>query len=38
MFAAEFLLRRYRFRRYGAGLHDRLLSRIFPPREDEETR
>lgn len=35
MFAAEYLLRQYRFRRYGGGLHDRLLSRIFPPREDE---
>lgn len=33
MFAAEYVVRQYRFRRYGAGLHDRLLSRILPPRE-----
>jgi uncharacterized membrane protein len=32
MFAGELILRRYRFRNYGNGLHDRLLSRIFPPR------
>jgi len=35
MFAGEYVLRQYRFRRYGAGLHDRLLRRIFPPREGE---
>lgn len=35
MFAGEYVLRQYRFRRYGTGLHDRLLSRIFPPAEDE---
>jgi len=34
MFVGEYLLRRYRFREYGGGLHDRLLSRIFPPREE----
>ncbi len=32
LFVAEFALRRVRFRRYGAGLHDRLLARAFPPR------
>ena len=32
MFAGELVLRRYRFRNYGTGLHDRVLSRIFPPR------
>lgn len=37
MFAGEYVLRQYRFRRYGSGLHDRLLSRIFPPRADAET-
>ena len=31
MFAGEYVVRQYRFRRYGGGLHDRLLSRIFPP-------
>ncbi len=35
MFAAEYVLRQYRFRRYGKGLHDRLLSRILPPRSSE---
>ncbi len=35
MFTGEYLLRQYRFRRYGQGLHDRLLSRILPPREEE---
>ncbi|MCA9610731.1 MAG: hypothetical protein KC619_34285 [Myxococcales bacterium] len=34
MFAGEYFLRAYRFRRFGDGLHDRLLSRIFPPRPD----
>ena len=34
MFVGEYLLRQYRFRKYGGGLHDRLLSRIFPPREE----
>jgi uncharacterized membrane protein len=32
MFAAEYLLRKYRFREYGEGLHDRLLARVLPPR------
>lgn len=34
MFAGEYLLRKYRFREYGSGLHDRLLARLFPPRSD----
>jgi len=33
LFAAEWVVRQYRFRHYGPGLHDRLLSRILPPRE-----
>lgn len=32
MFAAERVVRAHRFRRYGSGLHERLLARIFPPR------
>lgn len=32
LFIAEYVVRQYRFRRYGTGLHDRLLSRILPPR------
>ena len=31
LFAAEFVVRKYRFRRYGRGLVDRALSRLFPP-------
>ena len=34
LFAGEYVVRQYRFRRYGDGLHDRLLRRIFPPRGD----
>ncbi len=34
MLAGEYVLRQARFRRYGSGLHDRLLSRILPPREE----
>jgi uncharacterized membrane protein len=30
--AAEYVVRKARFREYGAGLHDRLLARVFPPR------
>lgn len=30
--AAEYVVRKARFRQYGRGLHDRLLSHIFPPR------
>lgn len=33
MFAGEYVVRHARFRNYGSGLHDQLLSRIFPPRE-----
>ncbi|MCA9528724.1 MAG: hypothetical protein KC543_01160 [Myxococcales bacterium] len=32
MFAGEYLVRHYRFREYGPGLHHRLLARLFPPR------
>lgn len=32
LFGAEFLVRKLRFRRYGAGVHDRVLSRLFPRR------
>lgn len=31
LFAGEYVLRQYRFRKYGSGLHDRLLARVFPP-------
>ena len=30
--ASEYVVRKFRFREYGEGLHDRLLARIFPPR------
>lgn len=30
----EYVIRKYRFREYGSGLHDRLLSRVFPPRPE----
>lgn len=36
MFTGEYVLRQYRFRKYGGGLHDRLLSRIFPPDRESE--
>lgn len=29
--ASEYVVRKYRFREYGAGLHDRLLAKVFPP-------
>lgn len=29
--ASEYVVRKIRFREYGAGLHDRLLARLFPP-------
>lgn len=29
--ASEYVLRKFRFREYGTGLHDRLLARLFPP-------
>jgi uncharacterized membrane protein len=33
LYFAEYVVRQYRFRHYGSGLHDQLLSRILPPRE-----
>lgn len=32
----EYLLRKARFRKYGPGLHDRLIARIFPPPPSEQ--
>lgn len=29
--ASEYLVRKFRFREYGTGLHDRLIARVFPP-------
>ena len=34
LFASEFLYRKWRFRRFGSGLPDRLLARIFPARSE----
>lgn len=34
-FAAEFVLRKYLFRRYGPGLLDRFFAWVFPPRDGE---
>lgn len=28
---SEYVVRKYRFREYGAGLHDKLLAKLFPP-------
>lgn len=36
LFVGEYVLRQYRFRKYGSGLRDRLLSRIFPPPVSDE--
>lgn len=33
MFAGEYVVRKARFRDYGRGPHDRLLAKLFPPRE-----
>jgi uncharacterized membrane protein len=33
----EYVVRKFRFREYGTGLHDRLLARVFPPRPPEVT-
>lgn len=33
MFIGEYVVRKVRFREYGRGLHDRLLAKLFPPRE-----
>ena len=30
--ASEYVVRKFRFREYGSGLHDRVLARVFPPR------
>ena len=35
MFVGEYVLRKYRFRDYGAGLHDRLLAKLFPAERAE---
>jgi uncharacterized membrane protein len=32
VFGVEYVVRKARFRRYGRGLHDRILSVLFPPR------
>jgi uncharacterized membrane protein len=29
--ASEYVVRKFRFREYGNGLHDRLIARVFPP-------
>lgn len=34
LFTVEYLTRKYRFRRFGTGLHDRLLERLLPVRAD----
>lgn len=34
--AVEYLVRKYRFRRYGNGFHDRVLMTVFPPVRDSE--
>jgi uncharacterized membrane protein len=31
MGGVEYVVRKFRFREYGSGLHDRLLARLFPP-------
>jgi uncharacterized membrane protein len=31
LFLIEYILRKYRFREYGPGIHDRILAAIFPP-------
>lgn len=31
---AEYIVRKARFRKYGNGLHDRLLAQLFPPRKE----
>lgn len=37
LFVGEYIVRQYRFRQYGSGLHDRLLSRLFPPAKEERS-
>jgi len=34
LFTAEYILRRWRFREYGRGPHDRALAKLWPPREE----
>ena len=37
--ASEYMIRKYRFREYGDGLHDRMLARLWsPPQAQEEVR
>jgi uncharacterized membrane protein len=36
--AAEYVVRKFRFREYGSGLHDRLIARVFPPASSETSR
>ena len=36
LFTSEYLLRRFRFRAYGRGPHDKLLAKLWPPREQGE--
>jgi len=36
LFAGEFVVRRYRFRQYGIGPHDRILAALFPPRTSDD--
>lgn len=31
LFVLEYLVRKYRFREYGLGLHDRIIAAVFPP-------
>jgi len=34
LLSGEYLLRKWRFREYGAGFHDRLLAKLWPPEGD----
>jgi len=36
LFVIEYVIRKYLFRDYGAGLHDRVISAVFPPHEVSE--
>lgn len=35
LFTVEYIVRKYRFRDYGSLPHDRLIARVFPPREND---
>ncbi len=35
LFTVEYIIRKYRFRDYGSMPHDRLIARVFPPREND---